>query len=256
MIIKQDLRRLFVLFLLCNALLGSAVSTPDKTESSRHAHPEFVYVMSRVREQLPQNPLLIAGRLLRAPRTGAPEPVCLVNITLLLGQSPPTARYSINDMFGDPIEQVTIKRKPDLSSEILYETGSPPAPAPAPDLREAIHESGITWSDLSMSFLWRNDGMVAGSDSVRGRDCIVVEFAQPGDKGLLRLWIDNKLFMAIQAEEYDASGTRVRRLSVKSIKKINETWVIKDMEVRRYPSMERTLLRIDDVQQLDMLRTL
>ena len=70
----------------------------------------------------------------------------------------------------------------------------------------------------------------------------------------LRVWIDESLFMLIQMEEYDSHHRRKRRLSVKKIKKISDIWMVKDMEVRSYPSKHRTLLCIDDIPSLSEKR--
>lgn len=223
------------------ALSGSNAGSPNGT-----ARLAACDLMARVRAQLPDRPLRISGRLLSVSgRVGRPAPVCHVDMLLLLGRDPPTARYTISDLFGDPVERMTIGWNADFTADIRYEKGS--EPSQAPDLTDAVRETGITWNDLTLAFLWRRDGRVVGMESIRGRDCVIVEFDQPQTDGVARIWIDNSLFMIIQAEEYDASGERIRRLSIKNIKKIGDTWMIKDMEVRSYPSMDRTLLRIDDV---------
>jgi hypothetical protein len=64
----------------------------------------------------------------------------------------------------------------------------------------------------------------------------------------VRLWIEEKIRVLLQAEGYDAQGEAVRRLWVQSCKKINDRWMIKDMEIQQYPEIHRTRLTVRDVK--------
>ena len=63
----------------------------------------------------------------------------------------------------------------------------------------------------------------------------------------VRLWIDEELRMLLQAEGLDAEGDVVRKLWIKSFKKVDDRWMIKDMEVQRYPIRHRTRLSIKEI---------
>ncbi|MFC1461244.1 outer membrane lipoprotein-sorting protein [Verrucomicrobiota bacterium] len=266
---RPILRHRILLAALCSLLTWlclsgwSEVNAPPATDASPPL-PEAKDVLSKVRARMPGRPLLIKGRLLSGKRVGRMEKACYVDALLHLGQEPATARYTVTDLFGTPAEQLTVIRNPDLTPELRYEKGYPLKSAPAPDLDGAIQGTDITWNDLTLSFLWWQNGTVIGRENRRSRDCVILEFALPlhhqvkNNNGIqqsagsaarptVRLWIDEKLFMIIQMEEYDAKGNRLRRLSVKKIKKIADTWMVKDMEVRTYPSRHRTLLRIDNI---------
>ncbi len=242
---KKCHTHIFAAFLVTAFAVSSALADgPPTSNEPLPAGPrsDADGIMAAVRSMLPESPFIIRGRLLTSDRVGRPEPVCMVELSLALGKDPPVARYSVMNLFGEKIEEMTVTRGQGSDPKIAYRKGGLPAPAPA--MREPVHGTGITWNDLTLSFLWWSGGYVAGRESVRGRDCVIVEF---DDATSTRLWIDNKLFMIIQAEEYDADGSRIRRLSVKNIKKIGDVWMLKDLEVRRYPSMARTLLRVDEV---------
>jgi hypothetical protein len=64
----------------------------------------------------------------------------------------------------------------------------------------------------------------------------------------VRLWIEENLRVLLQAEGYDARGEAIRRLWVQSCKKINDRWMIKEMEVQGYPEIHRTKLSIRDAK--------
>jgi hypothetical protein len=54
--------------------------------------------------------------------------------------------------------------------------------------------------------------------------------------------------MLLRAEGLAADGRVIRRLWVKSVKKINDRWMVKDLEVQQTPSPHRTKLTIHDVE--------
>jgi hypothetical protein len=105
--------------------------------------------------------------------------------------------------------------------------------------------------DLSLSFLWWRGGLVVGVEQVRGRPAIVVDVAPPVDQApdpyaRVRLWIDEQARILLQAEGYGADGKAVRTLWVKSFKKIDDRWMVKDLEIQQYPAVHRTKLRVND----------
>jgi len=61
------------------------------------------------------------------------------------------------------------------------------------------------------------------------------------------LWIDEKLRVVLQAEGYDSGGKLVRRFWINSFKKIDDKWMLKDMEVESFLSTHRTRLRVREV---------
>jgi hypothetical protein len=105
--------------------------------------------------------------------------------------------------------------------------------------------------DLTMAFLWWRGGKITGMDSVKTVDCYVIEMnAPPTDKNTyasVKLWIGKKSHMMIQAEGYNAKHKKVRRLWIKSGQKIDGQWVIKDMEIQKYPKAQMTKLRVNSM---------
>ena len=103
---------------------------------------------------------------------------------------------------------------------------------------------------LTLSFRWWPGGRVTGEEDIRGRPCHVVEVpapaGPPGQYAAVRLWIDGQLHMLLQAEGLDAGGKQVRILWVKSFKKINDRWMLKDLEIQSSP-LHRTKLVVREV---------
>lgn len=90
-----------------------------------------------------------------------------------------------------------------------------------------------------------------GEEEVRGRPCNIIEVSAPDGKNTgyskAKLWIDKEIMMLLQAEGYGMDGDLKRKLWIESFKKIDDRWMVKDMEVQSYPSVHRTKLRVNEV---------
>ena len=129
---------------------------------------------------------------------------------------------------------------------------------PTPDLFDSIQGSDVCWVDLALSFLWWDGAQVVGSERVLNRDCHVVDIPAPADLAVravpaggrcawVRVWIDKEMKMLFQAEGLDASRVPLRRLWVRSFKRFDQRWMIKDMEVQQFSGDHRTKLQIHDI---------
>jgi len=241
------------LILACSAVLAE---TPASLVREGSGQPILDAVVAR----LPREPLDITGEIVVRKRRGVVMRELKFDMALRLGAVPTLARYTIRDAFGETMEQLTVRRGADRRASIEYAAGSPPAATSPPPLHVAIQETDISWADLSLAFLWWPGSRVVGTDTVRGRDCYVLNVPAPASPGgdpeagatgvrytSVQLWIDSELFMLLRAEGRNADGNALRTLWVKSLKKIDEQWMIKDLEVQTYPLKHRTRLRIREV---------
>ena len=241
------------LILIASSLFSEAALDPDD--------PEADSILDAVVARLPQTPLDIHGKLtVRRPR-GIPVQELGFDMTLRWGQTPSTATYTIRDAFDTVLEQMTFVRDAEAAVQVAYAAGDPPRETTAPNLASAIQKTDLSWVDISLAFLWWRHAVLVGQESIRGRACFVIDAPAPAaatpalstDKtyAAVRLWIDRELLMLLQAESYDASAALQRRLWVKSFKKIDERWMIKDMEIQSFPVVHRTKLRIQEVNERD-----
>ncbi len=215
-------------------------------ENLKPALPPASEILARVRAILPRETLLIKGQILSGGRIGKLERVCYLDTHLDFRADPAIVRYKISDLFGSPVEQMTISMGADGETEYEYETGDPFKPAPPPQPAGAIRNTDVTWNDLCLLFLWRSDGRTARAENLRGRDCYVLEFPRR-EGGLQSVWIDTQLLVLIQMEETGGDGRLQRRMIVKNIKKISNVWMIKNLEIRAYPSLHHTLIKVDEL---------
>jgi hypothetical protein len=240
-------------------VLGLGMSARAQT-----SFPGVGPLLDGVVERLPREPLSITGEILVRKRKGVPVRRLLFDMQLDWGAVPPAARYTIRDAFGQELERLAVSRPAGRPAQFVYGAGDPSVPRPTPPLAAAVQDTDLTWTDLTLAFLWWREGEHLRTETVRGRACDVVAVRPPRPAptapggahdpadgatpyARVHLWIDQALRMLMQAEAFDADGRRLRRLWVKSIKKIDERWMIKDMEVQGIDPTRRTRLRILDV---------
>jgi hypothetical protein len=214
--------------------------------------PEASALLARVIGALPDIPLLIEGDLQARDRHGTADARLNVEMLLDWQDAPPTARYTLRDAFGGARSHLAITWPAGQAAEFRYFEGQPLQAAPLPDLVANIGGTDISWMDLSLSFLWWPGAVIRGEEDVRGRSCYVLDVPAPegafaGCSGV-RLWIEPRIPIMLRAEAYDQQDAPIRRMEVKSFKKINDRWVIKDIELTSFPSRHKTFLRVRDVQ--------
>lgn len=204
-------------------------------------------VLERVRANLPNEAIQIRGELMCGAQRGKLDRAFHLDANLQLGQSPATACYTLRDGFGTVTEQLTITRQPDNEWRRDYAKGWPLKSAPAPSGGSLIGGSDVTWNDLSLAFLWWTDGIITGRELFLERECLVLEFTPPQAPWLTRVWIDEARLVLMKVEEYDAKQILQRRIAVRTFKKIGDNWMIKDLDIRRWPGEHRTLIRLNEV---------
>ncbi len=257
--------------LMSIALLAACRSKPpairattdvvDAVDAGKSAsvQPSARQLLDGVEALMPTDEIFIAGQLRAKNRRGKTERTLNVEMLLNLGEEPSVARYTISDEFGTILERLSISRTHGAAPRYRYKKGDPPINAPLPALNEAIQDTNISWRDLTFSFLWWRNGTVKGRARVKNFTCYVVEVTPPpAEAGTspqkVRLWITQKHRMLVQAKEYDKEGRATRRLLVKSLKKFDERWMIKDILVESLLTRRKTALRVREMQSLQRKR--
>ncbi len=224
----------------------NAVATATAAPTAAAAElPTVDALMSNLMARLPSKPISLSGDLVTTPDEGKKT---RLTISIQL-RYPREATYTIGDAFGKPLEQLTVLRDNGRVS-FLYLTGDPIAGAPAPALDQPIQNTALSWMDLTLGFLWWNGGQIIGQEENRGQPCYVLDRHAPvgamAPYASVRIWVDKRVSMLLQTQGYDKLANLTRRLSVKSFKKINHEWMIKDLEVEDLSRQTTTILRIRD----------
>ncbi len=121
-------------------------------------------------------------------------------------------------------------------------------PADAARAAEGILGTDVTWSDLSLDYLWWNDVSFDAEregETVHGQVCAVVVLRQGART--VRAWIDRKTGALLQAEEFDGDR-RIRRLWGARLKKFGDRWMANVLEVETEGAGHRTKITVEELK--------
>ena len=104
-------------------------------------------------------------------------------------------------------------------------------------------------ADLGLHFFtWPNQALVK-KEMRKGRPCKVLESRSPmppaGAYTRVLSWIDSETGGLLLAEAYDSSQKLLKEFNLRSFKKINGRWELKEMEIRNARTGSRTRLEFD-----------
>ncbi len=212
--------------------------------------PPAPQILAAARAQLPSHPVHMSGTLKERAPNGFVKKVG-VEMDLDWNATPPRAAYRIHDEKNKRFQTLEIQWLPGGPVFQCLETcdadGVNDAPVSNFNPHAEIDNLGITWSDLSFSFLWSPEAQTLGLEKKFGKERFKISIPRPGDH-TLRLWIEKETGRMARAEEYDSEGLRVKVIEVKSVHKFDGLWMIKDLDIIRPERNRRTSLRIDTLE--------
>ena len=121
-------------------------------------------------------------------------------------------------------------------------------PVDAVRAKDGICGTDVTWSDLSLDYLWWDDVSYDAEregETVHGQICAVVVLRKGART--VRVWIDRKTGALMQAEEFEGER-RVRRLWGARLKKFGERWMANVLEVETEGSGHRTKITVETLK--------
>ncbi len=245
------MRRHLLALLLAGLSASRGVSQEANVERPAIPPPTATELLERVRSTFPDAVWVVRGELLVRDARGEPVRTLGLELHLDLRGQPPSARARIADAFGAPLAAVIATLGPE-GSVTLHEVPPDNGPSCAlPPDAEAL-DTGLRWSDFFFDFLWWTRGRVLGLEMKRARECWVADLSAPAGAryASVRIWVDAREHLLLQAEGRDAAGRVVRRLSVKSVAKINDRWVVEDIDLESPPRPERVTLRVRETRAL------
>lgn len=205
--------------------------------------PSATQILESVRAQLPVRPVAMSGLLKEQAANGFVKKTLSVEMHLDWNAFPSTATYQIRDLKTDLHQTLEIKWLPEGPAFIYKENGTPVAGF---DPSNEISETGVTWSDLSFSFLWSPQAETLALEKKFGKERYEISIPRPDDKKII-LWVEKESGRLKQAEEYDADGKRIKVIKVVSIKEFDGLWMVKDLDIVRLDPERHTRLIIDSV---------
>jgi hypothetical protein len=204
--------------------------------------PPAQQILAFARAQLPPHPVFMSGTLKERAPNGFLKTTLNVEMELDWSAKPACAVYRINDPGNDRLLTLEIFWKAGEPEYSFYQNGEKAAFDPHGE----IDHLGITWSDLSFSFLWNENARTLRAGKKLGSDCFVISVPRPGAHSLL-LWVEQKTGRMLGAEEQDADGKTQKIIKVVSVKEFDGLWMVKDLDIIRPANGGRTSLRVDTV---------
>lgn len=190
-------------------------------------------ILAFVRTKLPDDPLKLTGTLKVRTKNGFTKANLPVAMELNWGAIRPTANYRIDK------ESMDITWENDLPTYTFSNDRNTPT--------SEILDTGITWADLSFSVLWWTGSKLIDEEKKINRECYVVDVPVPESGNTMRLWIEKKMGMLLEAQTFDEKKQQIRRMKIKSIKKMDGMWVAKDLEILDKQTGSKTTLQISDL---------
>ena len=147
-----------------------------------------------------------------------------------ISQTGPLIRYS----FSDPDEVLELRLGESSSRLDLVTDGGAAEKFPPEKLNQKIRDTGVTYDDLALRFIYWPGGRVLGDETVHARSCWKLQLAAPSRDSQYAnvfLWVDKKSGALMRMEGYDANGKLTKRFEVVSTQKIDNRWFLKQMRV-------------------------
>jgi hypothetical protein len=205
--------------------------------------PPAPQILAAAREQLPATPVFMSGTLKQRAPNGFVKKTLDVEMTLDWNAQTPNAEYKITDAKTGDFQTLEINWNNGQADYSLSQNREKVAFDPHAE----IANIGITWSDLSFSFLWSPDAKTLGTDKKLGKECFLVSVPRP-DNCSLHLWVEKKTGRMMGAEELNADGTRQKIIKVVSVKDFDGLWMVKDLDIIQPEQGGRTSLRVNHVE--------
>ena len=104
-------------------------------------------------------------------------------------------------------------------------------------LHESIRDTGVTYEDLSLGFLYWPRPVLQGEQIIRTRPAWTIDLQAPAKEplyGVARVWIDKESGAILRIEGYDKKGLLLRRFEVISAQKIDGLWMLKQMRIESF----------------------
>ena len=146
-----------------------------------------------------------------------------------LNQTGPLIRYS----FTDPDEVLQL-RLGENGSRLDLVAGESAQKIPEKKLKEKVRDTGITYEDLTLEFLYWENARVLGDETIRTRSCWklqVVAASKESQYWNVVIWVDKASGALMRMDGYDWDGKVTKRFEVVSAQKIDNRWFLKQMRV-------------------------
>jgi len=204
-------------------------------------------------ERLPSEPYEFTGNIVMRSAYGSEVKRFKFKSKISWVPGATSAEYEIFSTAGVLIETVSAARRGSVLT--LTRTVGPerePAPPPAPN--DSVQGTDVTWLDIMMDFVWWKNPTLDGHEKIKGQNATIVR-VEPSEPipgcAAVRLWIDNEQQVILQATQIDENNKVTRRMWVRSVQKIDNEWLVKDIEVETPGKNLRTKITVESAKRVE-----
>ncbi len=238
------------IFIIVASVFGTELTSAEADEPPQQN--DSYIILKQVLAQFPKRPLEMEGSLLIKNRKGFIAQSYHFNAIVNVNTSTPTAKYSFFIPESKSFLTLETALHPDGSSKTIFKKGLPPKVFEAPPLDSPILGSDITWENLSLQFLKWTNTVYVGSDTVLGLNCSIIKLYPTAyiDTDHYKIWVAQRNHALMRFEEYDADNKLKRTIWIKSLKKIDDGFTVKDLEAESFPVIHRTKIKINSIYEV------
>jgi hypothetical protein len=138
--------------------------------------------------------------------------------------------------FKDPDQTLLLKLDPG-NTRLLEKKNGVTQTVSGTRLHDVIRNTGVTYQDLSLGFLYWPHPILQGEEKVSIRPCWKIDLQAPADEeiyGVARVWIDKEFGGILKIEGFDRKGLLLRRFLLISPQKIDGLWMLKQMRIESF----------------------
>lgn len=138
--------------------------------------------------------------------------------------------------FSNPSQTLLLKLDPN-KTQLLEKKEGVVKPITGTHLHDQIRDTGVTYQDLSLGFLYWPRPVLQGEETVKTRPAWKIDLQAPADEpvyGVARIWVDKESGAILRIEGYDKKGLLLRRFEIISAQKIDDLWMLKQMRIESF----------------------
>jgi len=245
------------LCLLCAALCNFAsAQTNDQPSAISHqalSISEAQWLLISCVSRLPSEPYVFTGVIVMRKAYGVELKRLKFKSTISWNPTTSYAEYDISSAKGELLETVRSSRRGRVFT-LTRTVGANREAAEPPNLNDTIQGTDVTWLDAMMDFVWWTKPEITGTDRVKGRNSTVVK-VHPSEPvpgcAYVKVWIDDEQSAVLQAMQVNEKFQVTKNMWVRSIQKIDDQWIVKDIEVETPGTGNRTKITVETVKQLN-----
>jgi len=144
--------------------------------------------------------------------------------------------HVISYEFTDPEQTILLKLNPE-KTQLFEKKDGKIEPVSSTHLHDQVRDTGVSYQDLSLGFLYWPRPALQGQETVKTRPCWKIDLQAPSDEplyGVARVWIDQEFGGILKIEGYDKKGLLLRRFELISPQKIDGLWMLRQMRIESF----------------------